>query len=320
MNNQSVRICAAMVLIPCMLAGCGRKEDVVSPDIDVGAGTSMVFTAGSPAGLKLYKVQGGRIRRYSRISVPDNSSIAVTSDDVSKTRVAVTRKGEISMIDGEKETRISPLTWHCYGPAFGPAHDQVFFVRSHRLRPYSHGGYVYDQDDLYLRKSQREAPVRLTHNEFYRMGQPRVIGSTCYFAATPAGENKDQVYRLELSKGSKPVAITEIKDGQFGLDVDRQNRHIVFIQGEFSPWCSHYVWNLYLANTDGTDVRQLTKKQSIVFTPRFSRDGKSIIFLSQKGLDGPFSLWRIDVTGNNERMIADSSLFTDPESAGKIEW
>jgi Tol biopolymer transport system component len=70
--------------------------------------------------------------------------------------------------------------------------------------------------------------------------------------------------------------------------------------------------------TDGTDFRPsgATKISKYNQAPVFSSDGKKIIFLA--GTDWNihsrpiFSLWQMDMDGNNPRQMADSGLFTDP--------
>lgn len=91
------------------------------------------------------------------------------------------------------------------------------------------------------------------------------------------------------------------------------NSLFAYSKGQFSP--DH---EIYVCQADGTGERQITQTSNMgckhpVFTP----DGSRLMFLREEWPNGPmgvpkFSLWEIDVSGENLRMIADHSLFDDP--------
>jgi Tol biopolymer transport system component len=105
--------------------------------------------------------------------------------------------------------------------------------------------------------------------------------------------------------------------GSWGSDpsLSPDGRKIAFISDRNKP----FAYDVCLADADGTHLRTLgiTKVARYNRQPRFTPDGKSILFLAgtqtNRGSRAIFSLWRVDVDGRNAREVADSGLFTNPE-------
>ena len=77
---------------------------------------------------------------------------------------------------------------------------------------------------------------------------------------------------------------------------------------------SVYDSDLWLVRTDGTSDRQLTRSESADYYPRWSPDGKSIAFLSDR--DGRRSaIWILDADGGEPR-----KLTNEPTPVSKFEW
>jgi Tol biopolymer transport system component len=64
-------------------------------------------------------------------------------------------------------------------------------------------------------------------------------------------------------------------------------------------------WRLWLINTDGSDLRQLTKQESDDqdVDPMFSPDGGSVLFTSTRG--GKAGVWRMTVDGSKPERLCD---------------
>ena len=69
---------------------------------------------------------------------------------------------------------------------------------------------------------------------------------------------------------------------------------------------------LFIADADGSNVRQLTDFGCASFAPQFTPDGKRIIFSSNKNnCDGyQFELFLIDIDGTNLEQVTDFGVFT----------
>jgi hypothetical protein len=81
-------------------------------------------------------------------------------------------------------------------------------------------------------------------------------------------------------------------------------------------------WDLYLVNSDGTQVRRLTNSPAIEGLPAWSPDGKWLAFLSNRG--GNWGIWLLHVaTGETRRLFNfDGGVFTPPNRSpyGQRDW
>jgi dipeptidyl aminopeptidase/acylaminoacyl peptidase len=66
---------------------------------------------------------------------------------------------------------------------------------------------------------------------------------------------------------------------------------------------SEYVTHIYLANSDGSDLVQLTWGETSSYNPRWSPDGEWIAFTSRRS--GKQNVWLIRVRGGEARMLTD---------------
>ncbi|MFO0594123.1 MAG: M28 family peptidase [Myxococcaceae bacterium] len=138
------------------------------------------------------------------------------------------------------------------------------------------------------------------------------------------------------------IIFTSVRDGDielYRMDADGKNvKRLTFTPGYdggafFSRDCSKIVWRasrpkpgkeledfqgllkqglvrptkleLYVANADGTDARQITYLNAASFAPFFFPDGKRVIFSSNAGdpKGREFDLWAIDVDGTHLERI-----------------
>ncbi|MEQ1761889.1 MAG: protein kinase [Pyrinomonadaceae bacterium] len=77
--------------------------------------------------------------------------------------------------------------------------------------------------------------------------------------------------------------------------------------------------DIWTANADGSDNRQITFNAKANFSPAFSPDGKYIVFISTRG--GNFDIWRVDADGGNPLQLTnnteqDSDPYVSPD--GKL--
>jgi Tol biopolymer transport system component len=83
-------------------------------------------------------------------------------------------------------------------------------------------------------------------------------------------------------------------------------------------WSSARVANhdLFVMNTDGSDVRQITQGENVDWFPRFSPDGGKVLFVrSKKGWvyerdansDGKWDLWTVSVEGKDESKVVENA-------------
>ena len=76
-------------------------------------------------------------------------------------------------------------------------------------------------------------------------------------------------------------------------------------------------WEIFTANTDGSNVTKLTDNHVIDGLPTWSPDGNSIVFASDEG--GLWGIWVMDADGSNRRKLFDVPGSIDGQVSGEDE-
>jgi hypothetical protein len=83
--------------------------------------------------------------------------------------------------------------------------------------------------------------------------------------------------------------------------------------------------DLWLMNADGSEQRQLTKGDNVDWFPRFSGDGKKIVFVRSKAgwvsegdaeMNDKWDVWTINTDGTDEKKVADNACWGAFTAAG----
>ena len=108
--------------------------------------------------------------------------------------------------------------------------------------------------------------------------------------------------------------VRTVTDPQFSPDGQR----IAFVVMENFLEKGKSNQDVYVMNIDGSDIRNLTNNPAADNNPRWSADGKSILFVSTRE-NGP-QLWSIPAEGGEARKITDFSMGVgDPQRSGDGE-
>jgi TolB protein len=94
--------------------------------------------------------------------------------------------------------------------------------------------------------------------------------------------------------------LTEIEeltdnDTDTALAISPNGRQIAFMSRRDGDW------NIYVVNTDGTGLKQLTDDPASDGLPAWSPDGKVIAFVSNRG--GPWAVWAVTPGGGGKRQL-----------------
>lgn len=101
------------------------------------------------------------------------------------------------------------------------------------------------------------------------------------------------------------VAMDRISDPQISPD----GRHIAFVVRVTDLEANKGLTDLWLVNTDGTNLRRLTSHPAADVSPRWMPDGKSLLFLSSRS--GSMQVWRIPLDGGEAEQITREPLDAD---------
>jgi Tol biopolymer transport system component len=202
------------------------------------------------------------------------------------------------------------------GPSFLPGDDAVVYARTPKCtRPppdakEGKGRYLDPDLDLYRARADGTGEVRLTETPGYD-AEASVCGKDGSIVFTSMRDGDLDLYRMDAD-GSNVRRITSMPgyDGAAAFNAD----------------CSLIVWvasrprgrelddykkqledrrlapattDLWVANADGTDARQVTYLDSNVYSPTWFPTQPRIVFAAGAGSDKPHDveLWAIDLTG-----------------------
>jgi Tol biopolymer transport system component len=193
-------------------------------------------------------------------------------------------------------------------PSFSPDGAQITFARAHRRRPYSMGGYVWDQWDVYVMNADGSNRRRLTHRTYYQLLRPQLAADqrSVIFGANITGEDEWNLFAVPVEGEQPPKAITTDGDS-YDPGLSRDGQRIVFT----SDRAKAFDLDLYLMDLDGTNLQRLTDNQAYNERPAFTRNRQHVLFLSKTG-SGGYSLWEVGIASKRLKQIADPSLFDAP--------
>jgi Tol biopolymer transport system component len=209
-------------------------------------------------------------------------------------------------------------------PTFSPDGMQIAFTRAYRHRPYSMGGWIWDQYDVCVVSRDGKNLRRVTSHNYYQATRPCFIdgGKTLVFSAS--GDYPDTLtylFSVPADGSQKPKLLTapppaKARFAVWGSDpaVSMDEKLITFISDRSVP----FRYDLYVMTSAGLDIRPLaiTAVSKYNQCPVFLPGGQSIMFLAGTEWNASsrpiFSLWKVGLDGSKPSRIADSKLFTDP--------
>ena len=305
----------------------------VSPD-----GKRIVFSA-AESDFYLFHLETQHVDRLT--STNDNESSPAFSPDGRSVVFAMSRPGSdrwnlaVLALDGKRVRVLTELNDASdSSPTFSRDGKQIAFVRAHLHRPYSMGGMIWDDRDIYVVKEDGSEPRRLTRRKYYGADSPHFTDdskSVIYSGNTNNYPASSAPLLLEVAAdgtgpphtlGPGPDAKGATKSGGPGAGAWASDPHVspdgkavAFISDRARNWA----YDIYVMKRDGSTTTALgiTRISKYNQNPVFVPDGKGILFLAGTEENGfgraIFSLWQVDVDGKNARRIADSGLFTDPQ-------
>jgi len=116
-------------------------------------------------------------------------------------------------------------------------------------------------------------------------------------SATPAGDGSPQPFSVH-----DVLAMQRISEPQASPD----GSHIVFTLRTTDLEANTGRTDLWLVRSDGTGLRRLTSHPSNDHNPRWTPDGKTVLFLSNRS--GSSQVWRIPIDGGEAEQVTDLAL------------
>lgn len=251
----------------------------ISPD---GAKLAFISARGASSNIFVKEVsrQGSSTQRTNRGNVIDFSyspdgKLLLFSEKVGKS-------SRIFQTDAEQGFICRQITSgnQDYSPTFSADMKRVFFARQ-EVRGVSL--WSYDLKNNYL------------SNYSYGMN-PCVIGDDVILCVRLNDSGRGEIWEVNVSSGIEECIVSDLKSSFSTPVLSPDGCWIAFVGS--TPLVNENItyWNtdIYVCRRDGTDRHQLTYHAADDLSPVWSRDGKHLFFISQRGsVDAIANIWRL---------------------------
>ena len=195
-------------------------------------------------------------------------------------------------------------------PSYSRDGNKIIFMRAARHRPYSMGGMIWDDWDVWDMNTDGSSLRQLTFSRFYGIDPPYFSpnGKHILFAATFNDGRSPKLLNclltcdiLDNGAATKPNVVPI---PLFTKDWAYDSQPSYSPDGSTIAFCSRrsrrpfYGYEIWTTGIDGTNLRQITHAGSLIEHPIFSPDGNFIYYWEPMG-----GLWRRDADGSNPKEL-----------------
>ncbi len=121
--------------------------------------------------------------------------------------------------------------------------------------------------------------------------------STAYLCTRTNANGKTEIWKVNYSTGVEECVVSDVNRG-FSTPVLSPDGQWILMVGESvieTPSFSYRNTDIYVCRTDGTHLSQLTYHAGDDLSPVWSKDGRYIYFISQRGsVEGTANIWRMN--------------------------
>jgi Tol biopolymer transport system component len=204
--------------------------------------------------------------------------------------------------DGSNKRNLTQGRYRDESPIFSPDGKRVYFARAKNYRRNSTFGFTWDDWDIYSIKVDGTDERKITAGSYYLLcclsySPPE---EALLFAAI-IGSSYPPATTIFLVKADGRVSPTIIRSEK-GISnphpvLSPDGKKIAFVsQGVLPEYQGEF--HIFLMNSDGGQVEQLTRNRLRNSYPAFASDGKKLFFLSRSEYGDRFTLNRINIDGS----------------------
>ena len=169
-----------------------------------------------------------------------------------------------------------------FSPVYTNDMRQIIFVRQDGQNL---GIWSYDVENNFLSSfSQGMNPAHLN--------EPNTI-----ICSRTNSEGRSELWRINYENGVEECLVSDVNISFTSPRVSPCGNWLLFVGGSkiITETFTYYNTDIYVARTDGTGLSQLTYHAADDLSPIWSKDGKYIYFVSQRGdADGKANVWRMN--------------------------
>ena len=125
---------------------------------------------------------------------------------------------------------------------------------------------------------------------------PYPYGDNTYLCVRTNGDGRSEIWKVNYETGIEECIVSDIERSFTSPRISPDRQWVLFVGGSKIQSGKITYWNtdIYVARIDGTDLMQLTYHAADDLSPVWSKDGKYIYFVSQRGsADGCANVWRM---------------------------
>lgn len=255
----------------------------ISPD-----GEKLAYVAKSNDYFNLYikNISGGRAtiqRTFNRNILdmsfsPDGEKIAFTEQ-----RGSVKNIYMINATSGAAVQQVTATNTDEIGPQFTKNGESIYYTKEENGR-------------FYIWNINLKTSLLTQFSEGFTPNLTPGNGSLVITRNSKDGEGRGEIWMIDLKIGTETLILNHPEIGYSSPAIHPDGKVICVVGSTEKSDTRPQNLDIYLVNTDGTNLRQITFHGGHDVSPQWSPDGKSLFFISQRGNEkGNFNVWKIDV-------------------------
>ena len=170
-----------------------------------------------------------------------------------------------------------------YSPIFSNDMKQIFFSRQEKN---GISIWSYNIQNNFL-------------SSFTKGMTPMPIGNDVVLCVRTSGEGRDEIWRINYSTGIEECVVSDVNRGFSTPSVSPDGEWLLFVGSNKLMNGKRAYWNtdIFVCKLDGTHLTQLTYHAADDLSPVWSKDGRYIYFVSQRGSStGTANVWKMTFT------------------------
>lgn len=228
---------------------------------------------------------GSSVQRTFRSSVndvtfsPDDATICFSEVDGTNSYIYTTNAKQGSIVQ-----RVSPQNVADYGPCYSKDGSKIFFTR---LDGTNYSIWSYDTKTL-------------SFTNYCHGLNPIPINEEELLCVRPNSKGNFEIWSVNYVKGTESIIVSTENQSYTTPSISPDGKWILMVANTL-PNGNKEEENLdiYVVRTDGTGLTQLTYHKGHDCSPIWSKDGKTIYFVSQRGTqEGTYNIWKMDFNLN----------------------
>lgn len=231
---------------------------------------------------------GGAVQRTNRQNVldfsysPDGKNIAFSESVGNSNKIFVTdaNKGYIcrQITDNDKD----------YSPIYSYDMKNIYFARQE-----AQGASIwsYSIKDNFL------------SNICKGMNPCQVPKENAFFCVRPTGDGRNEIWKMNLNTGIEECIVSDANRSFTTPMLSPDGKWLLFVGSSalINGKSLYYNTDIFVCKVDGTEFTQLTYHAADDVSPVWSRDGKFIYFISQRGSStGTANIWKMNFIFNEK--------------------